>query len=191
VTASCLIDGCNGQCHAKGWCKTHYDRWRRHGNPLAVVREVNPTAKRAWINSASRSTTDGCIDWPWGQHNGGYGHVAWNGSTRPVHTIVCETAHGPRPIGMEAAHSCGRPICANPAHLRWATPKENSNDKIAHGTDLRGERSPHAELTWYAVHWIRSLYATGDYLQRELGEMFGVTHNHISDIVNHKRWATQ
>jgi len=29
----CQIDGCDGKHVARGWCQTHYDRWRRHGDP--------------------------------------------------------------------------------------------------------------------------------------------------------------
>jgi hypothetical protein len=31
----CVMEGCSGVVHGRGWCKAHYLRWRRHGNPLA------------------------------------------------------------------------------------------------------------------------------------------------------------
>lgn len=31
----CLIDGCDGRIDARGWCRKHYQRWRRLGDPLA------------------------------------------------------------------------------------------------------------------------------------------------------------
>ena len=36
---------------------------------------------------------------------------------------------------------------------------------------------------------IRKLYKSGDYLQRELSDLFGVTQNQISRIVNKKRYS--
>lgn len=37
----CLVEGCEGvsgvRGTARGWCSTHYQRWQRHGDPLAVV----------------------------------------------------------------------------------------------------------------------------------------------------------
>lgn len=188
----CSIDACSNRHHANGWCRTHYGRWKRHGNPLADVREQDPSAKQAWIEAASVSATDECIDWPWGNTGGirgGYGFIRRNGRNRLVHVLVGEIVLGPKPDGMEAAHSCGRRVCANPRHLRWATPKENQGDRIEHGTNLMGDQHPGAKLTWYAVHWIRSLYATGDYSYEELSEMFGVAGSTIGKIIRRERWA--
>lgn len=30
----CTIPGCDDQVNARGYCKFHYMRWRRHGDPL-------------------------------------------------------------------------------------------------------------------------------------------------------------
>lgn len=32
----CSIDGCRSRVIARGWCVHHYNRWRRHGDPLWV-----------------------------------------------------------------------------------------------------------------------------------------------------------
>jgi 5-methylcytosine-specific restriction endonuclease McrA len=38
VEATCAVDGCiNGGQLRRGWCNTHYIRWRLHGDPLAVM----------------------------------------------------------------------------------------------------------------------------------------------------------
>lgn len=29
----CTIEGCHEAHHARGWCRTHYRRWQRHGDP--------------------------------------------------------------------------------------------------------------------------------------------------------------
>jgi hypothetical protein len=31
---SCLIDGCPAASYARGWCRPHYLRWKRYGDPL-------------------------------------------------------------------------------------------------------------------------------------------------------------
>lgn len=35
---ACSIDGCDSPVRARGWCDTHYSRYRRHGDPLYVTR---------------------------------------------------------------------------------------------------------------------------------------------------------
>jgi hypothetical protein len=32
----CDVDGCQKKAKSLGWCPTHYSRWRRNGDPLAV-----------------------------------------------------------------------------------------------------------------------------------------------------------
>lgn len=41
--AACSIDGCDLPSHARGWCRTHYERYRRHGDPLIVLRGEQDT----------------------------------------------------------------------------------------------------------------------------------------------------
>jgi len=37
MTRACTIPGCQSAHHSRGWCQDHYDRWRRHGAPLATT----------------------------------------------------------------------------------------------------------------------------------------------------------
>jgi hypothetical protein len=30
----CTIDGCRRRHHARGWCSSHYQRWKAYGDPL-------------------------------------------------------------------------------------------------------------------------------------------------------------
>lgn len=32
----CSIDGCEKRAESRGWCNTHYERWRRNGDPGAA-----------------------------------------------------------------------------------------------------------------------------------------------------------
>ena len=33
----CSIPGCGKPARARGWCNTHWRRWRRHGDPTVVI----------------------------------------------------------------------------------------------------------------------------------------------------------
>src|SRR5690625_7491880 len=36
----CEVEGCERPHEARGWCKAHYERWRKYGDPLASTRAV-------------------------------------------------------------------------------------------------------------------------------------------------------
>jgi hypothetical protein len=41
----CTVDVCERQADARGWCKMHWRRWRKHGDPTKIVnvgRHVSP-----------------------------------------------------------------------------------------------------------------------------------------------------
>lgn len=77
-----------------------------------------------------------------------------------VHRVVLLAFVGPCPPGMVCRHF------PDPSHrnnrldnLSWGTHKENADDRVAHGTDPRGERGPNAKLTEAQVVEIRGKYA--------------------------------
>ena len=79
-----------------------------------------------------------------------------------VHTLVLLAFKGPRPEGMECRHFPDRsPLNNKPGNLRWGTPKENSADKIVHGTSCRGVRNGRARLSTEKVLLIREKLRQG------------------------------
>lgn len=134
------------------------------------------------LTEMSSRDTDDCVDWPYGRSNG-YGRI--RGTL--THIAVCEQTHGPRPDGMEAAHHCGNPLCVNARHIRWATPLENIADKVAHGTQGRGETVATAKLTEQKVRSIRRRCAEGE-AHTELAREFGVSHTAIHLIHTRQTW---
>lgn len=61
--------------------------------------------------------------------------------TRPVHVLVAEAFHGPRPAGQLVRHLNGDPQDNRAENLCWGTASENQLDSVAHGTH------PHAKKT--------------------------------------------
>jgi len=121
-----------------------------------------------------------CIIWPYSIADGGYAQLVFGGRVRLGHQIACETAHGPRPAGMWAAHGCGVRACINPGHLRWATPSENSADRLLHGT-------AGWKLTPDSVAEIRALVAQG-FPQRQVAKRFGVTQTTVHHVAAGHTW---
>lgn len=130
--------------------------------------------------------SDDCIVWPHTVNSKGYGQVGIAGKSTSVHVVACQHFHGPRPAGMQAAHSCGNKRCVNGAHLRWATPAENEHDKAMHGTVCNGERNGRAKLTAAQVETIRS--RTSEHAT-VLALEFGVSRRSIDAIRRNHAWV--
>ncbi len=54
---------------------------------------------------------------------------------------------------------------------------------------IRGEKNINAKLTQEKVDLIRSMYATNEYTQKELGMMFEVCRSTIFKVLHYERWA--
>jgi hypothetical protein len=74
-------------------------------------------------------TSGSCWEWIAGRNQQGYGSFGIKGKMHKSHRISYELANGPIPEGMFIDHKCHNPGCVNPAHLRLATPKQNSENR--------------------------------------------------------------
>lgn len=186
----CSIPNCSKPAAHKGWCKAHYTRWHRHGDPLG-----GSTSKGALPdflhNTVMPYQGQDCLTWPYTRDRTGYGRIRINKKSLSVSRLVCEHVHGPAPTNThEAAHSCGNGHlgCVTPSHLSWKTPAENQADRIAHGTHQFGEKNARNKLTEKQVQKIRSL--KGIITQVEIARIFGISFVTVSDIHNRRRWVS-
>ena len=139
------------------------------------------------------SETDDCILWPYADFGGnGYPQLRLGGRTLRVHAEVCRRIHGERPTRRhQAAHSCRVTRCINARHLRWATPKQNEDDKRAHGThNHAGEKNPRAKLSAQDVAAIRERHQPRRNTQALAAE-FGVSDTTIRHIATGVTWAPE
>jgi len=191
----CSIDGCGKKRLARGYCQSHWRKWSNYGDPLFVkvrkkVSKPNCRGRKFFIEVVLPYEGDECLIWPFARNAKGYGPVAWNGRRALVHRLACEQVHGQPPTDKhQAAHSCGQGKngCVNPRHLRWATQKENDADKVIHGTLLRGDLLKSSKLKPDQVVQIRSL--DGSILRSQIAEMFGISRNHVGNIVRRETWS--
>lgn len=179
----CKIDGCSNTHEARGFCKMHYARWKRHGDP----KRGRVAAQWEWLQSAARLETDECIVWPFNKTRG-YGRIMREGRYMIAHRVVCEIAHGsPHQDELQAAHKCGNPSCVNHRHLYWATPLENAHDKREHGSHPAGEVNGNAKLDENDVSRIRSQRKAGRTYQ-QMADDFGVSRATIAAIAKRRTW---
>lgn len=183
MRALCAVPDCGTPRDARGFCKRHYMRWRKYGDPTAS--STKPACIDVLRHLAAIETDD-CTLWPLGASMG-YGSVYVDGRIRDTHRVVCEWTHGDPPEGaIHAAHRCGVPLCINPRHIRWATPKENAADRLIHGTHNRGTRCGSNILTEDQVRCIRS---TTGLSQRLIAEQYGVSEGTVRSIIIRRNWA--
>ena len=189
MPSECSLGGCDRPRYARSWCKRHYRRWQRHGNPLVCF--SNHGRAQAFVLEAASSDSDECIIWPLSRYLTGYGQITYKGLSMHAHRAVCIEAHGPPPSdGHHAIHSCGngKDGCVNPKHLRWGTPAENGRDTVAHGTSLRGSKNHSAKLSEQDVLDIVAALGQGSTV-RTLADRYGVAHDTVRAIKNGRTWS--
>jgi hypothetical protein len=185
----CSIDGCNKPaCNSRGWCWSHYQRWRAHGDPLSG-RTFTGDPERYFHDVVLEYTGDDCLIWPFGRDGRGYGAMTLNGRRVQVHRAACEQTSGPPHANSEVAHNCGNGHlgCVNPRHLRWATKKENAGDRAVHGTLVRGSAVTISKLTEDQVRTIRQRLAEG-VRKAAIAREFSVAFMTITAIERGRTW---
>ncbi len=171
----CSLEGCGKKHYCKGYCRSHYERDRFNGHPLAG--RTTPGAALEWIEKVALPySSDDCLEWPFFRFKTGYGCLTYKGRSRFASRHVLIMAKGePESSDLQAAHSCGngRRGCVNPRHLRWATSAENYADRISHKTDVSGERNPRSSVSNETAKAIRGLKGTVSV--KDIAIQFGVS----------------
>lgn len=176
----CVIADCGNAHFGKGYCHKHYQRMLRGNVHQAGKRGLAEIKFLPYLVGISGQE---CIPWPFTKDKYGYGRVRFRGREWLAHRLMCVLAHGDPPHeSMQAAHSCGKGHlgCVNPNHLRWATARENSADKIGHGTSAR-------KLREFEVREIRK--SAPHQSHRKIADEFAVSTSTVSDINKKKTWA--
>lgn len=185
----CAIPGCGPFWPLrKGLCNKHYDRLKLYGDPLGggTFRGM----PRAWLDAHVDFDGPECLIWPFAVKAQGRGGLKLGERDVFAPRLMCELANGPPPTPKhQAAHSCGQGHmgCVHPKHLRWDTRVGNAADRVLHGTDCRGEKSPFAVLKEAEVVVIKRLQ--GVETQVSLAERFHVSRGAIRSIHSGLSWA--
>lgn len=123
--------------------------------------------------------------WPWrgDTDRNGYGVFVYQGRKAGAHEFALSFTTGERRLpGLDTCHSCDKPACCNPAHLRFDTRRSNVLDMHERGRARNG-----GEITVADVLLIRERRAAGA-RQKDLADQFGFTDGAVSMIVRGLRW---
>lgn len=107
-----------------------------------------------------------------------------------VHLLVLTAFRGPRPEGMQCAHDDGDARNNRLENLRWATPKQNAEDRVAHGNQIRGEKSACAKFTDAQALFFRNELRKPEARGRMSGlaRVLGVKPDTLADLRDGRTW---
>jgi hypothetical protein len=105
-------EGCPGEVHAKGYCRAHYARWFRHGDPSGgrhayrmdhhFFNVINTEAKAYWLGFI---TADGCVQ---------AGRIGANGWQRHELTVKLKASDAGHLEKLRAALAAENPVLPVP-----------------------------------------------------------------------------
>lgn len=101
-----------------------------------------------------------------------------------IYRLVGYAFLGPKPDGMGIRHLNGNSLDDNLTNLEYGTQEVNMQDKMEHGTSMRGEKHPNCKLNCKDLRKLFKLRESGKFSQRALGKIFGVTQSHICLILS-------
>lgn len=151
------------------------------------------------FDRAIPSSDSDCLLWP-GASTGGrqpYGVIRIDGAKVLVHRLV---AFGTRGLlehehrTVVAMHLCDVSLCVNPFHLDIGTYADNNVDGYRKGrhapVHLTGYSNGMAKITEDVVKAIRTEHAGPVFVSMgQLARKYSLSHQHVSDIINRRRWA--
>jgi hypothetical protein len=111
-----------------------------------------------------------------------------------VHSLVLLTFVGPRPKGKVCRHFPDRnPNNNRLENLSYDTYSQNQIDRVAHGTDSRGERHSGAKVSEEQVREIRKRYKPGRWkpgklTRKQLASEYKVKRVTIDKILSGEHW---
>ena len=120
----------------------------------------------------------------------GYGRINRDGKLVRLHRAVWERDHGRIQNDGVVMHTCDRPACIEPRHLRLGTQVENIADMDRKGrrVSLVGSMHRCAKLTESDIPRIRAMLERGDTCA-SIGRIYKVTEAMIRHIKKGRAWT--
>lgn len=133
----------------------------------------------------------GCWLWTAAMSSDGYGALRVRGKQTKTSRVSYELYRGKIPKGLFVLHKCDTPACVNPDHLFLGTQRDNMHDRRNKGRGNLPKGSKHhaAKFTEEDILRIRQLYATGEFTQQGIADLYSTTNQTINKIILMKRWG--
>ena len=184
----CKVECCGKPARHLGFCRAHYRRFNRYGDPLAGGPHHFSDPKDALAARSVKNPLTGCIEWTGSSESKGYGQIRIDGKLVKAHRFAWEIANGPIPAGMLVLHSCDNPRCVNPDHLRVGTHVDNMADMDARNRRVnnqnKGVDCPAAKITEDDVRAIRQ----DTRRQIDIAKDYGISQPVVSKIKLKQAW---
>lgn len=159
----------------------------------SIRRPVRRTfSERYWARVSVTDDPNECWLWTPATKDttlGYYGALKGLGRTWLSHQAAWYFARRPRPK-LWILHKCGNSLCCNPNHLYEGTPKQNSADRVLHGTSLRGEEVSVSKINNETVVSIkRRIKSQNGKKLNEISRDFGLPYNLVWRIKSGLCWG--
>lgn len=130
---------------------------------------------------------NGCWIWRASKDKLGYGRIIYGTRTTFLaHRLSYILFRGEISEGKLILHSCNKPSCVNPNHLRIGTDADNAKDKVIAGNSNKGKITS-AKLTESDVQRIKEMVRLGTkYI--DVAMEFNVHEETIGHIIRGKTW---
>jgi hypothetical protein len=145
---------------------------------------------RFW-EKVDRCGEDECWEWRAGVDGKGYAAFSLTHENQIGGHVYSYLIHNGKIGDSWVCHKCDNPKCVNPRHLFLGNALDNNRDMVRKGRNryLKGEEHPSSRLTENDVLNIRSEYAKGGVTMFVLADKYKISFQHVSDIVNKRKWA--
>lgn len=180
----CTIDGCADPQVGRGWCRKHYLRWHKTGDPMRVRKPVRTGVRLfdpGMYNATPLETP--CREWLGRRDPKGYGLIGRAGKHWRLHRYVWTVVHGPIPEGALIMHRCDNPPCYRLDHLMLGTAKANTHDMLTKDRQSNGSNRTNPAV----VMAMRVDASTGMTVRMVAGK-YGLSVAATHSILTGRRW---